>query len=126
MFCNRSTISLLLQTLVHEGGLVPKTLYKSASDEDADNEAPVIDSNHGNLYKAVDLKPGHVHELVITNNDPKSVLTWDFDSVKSHLQFTVFRTTVAPMSTINGKIVSECLINFFLNYNNFRCIYVSV
>lgn len=94
---------ILRQTLVHEGGLVPKTLYKSMSEEDADNDVPVIDANHGSIYTSVDLKPGHIHEVVITNNDPKSVLTWDFDSVKSHLQFTVFRTTVVPMSTINGK-----------------------
>lgn len=73
------------------------------SDEDADNDVRVVDSNHGSLYTSVDLKPGHIHEVVIINNDPKSVLTWDFDSVKSHLQFTVFRTTVVPMSTISGK-----------------------
>lgn len=73
------------------------------SDEDAGNDAPVVDSNHGSLYTSVDLKPGHIHEVVLTNNDPKSVLTWDFDSIKSHLHFTVYRTTVVPMSTISGK-----------------------
>lgn len=88
---------------MNEGGLVPKTLYKSMSDEDADNNVPVHDTNHGSLYTSVDMKPGHIHEVVITNNDPKSVLTWDFDSVKSHLQFTVYRTTVVPMSTNSGK-----------------------
>ncbi|KAG4069858.1 hypothetical protein HA402_009565 [Bradysia odoriphaga] len=104
------------ESLVHEGGLVPKTLYKSLSDEDADNDAPVVGSNPGSLYTSVDLKPGHIHEVVITNNDPKSVLTWDFDSVKSHLHFTVYRTTVVPMSTISGE--------FKLCFANINCLRV--
>lgn len=79
-----------IQTLVHEGGIVPKTLYKSLSDEEA-NGSPVHDGNH--IYQSIDLKPGQIHEVVIKNNDPSSVLTWDFDVMRSTLKFGVFRTS---------------------------------
>lgn len=48
---------------------------------------------HNNLYKSVELRTGYVHEVVICNTDPKSVLTWDFDVVRSDLHFTVYRVT---------------------------------
>lgn len=89
---------------MHEGGLIPKTLYKSMSDEDAENNAQTsTDPCQNSLYKSVDLKPGQIHELIIKNNDPKSVLTWDFDVVRSDLHFTVFRT-IKSVSHMNGKV----------------------
>lgn len=48
---------------------------------------------HNNLYKSVELRTGYVHEVVICNTDPKSVLTWDFDVGRSDLHFTVYRVT---------------------------------
>lgn len=69
---------------------MPKTLYKSLSDEEA-NGSPIHDGNH--IYQSIDLKPGQIHEVIIKNNDPSSVLTWDFDVMRSILKFSVFRTT---------------------------------
>lgn len=54
------------------------------------------------IYQSIDLKPGQIHEVIIRNNDPKSVLTWDFDVIKSNMHFTVFRT-VKTVSHLNGK-----------------------
>lgn len=68
-------------------------------------------NNHHDLYKSIDLKPGHIREVVIINNDPKSVLTWDFDVVKSDLHFTVFRTTKS-LSHFNGNFIYNIIINF--------------
>ena len=48
---------------------------------------------HQNLYKTVELKTGYSHEVVIKNTDPKSVLTWDFDVLRSDLHFTLYRVT---------------------------------
>lgn len=48
---------------------------------------------HQNLYKTVELRTGYTHEIVIRNSDPKSVLTWDFDVMKSDLHFTLYRVT---------------------------------
>lgn len=85
-----------IQTLVHEGGIVPKSLYKSLSDEEG--HSPVHDGNH--IYQSIDLKPGQIHEVIIKNNDPSSVLTWDFDVIRSTLKFSVFRTCkTLPKST---------------------------
>lgn len=60
------------------------------------------------------LKPGHLFECIIKNNDPKSVLTWDFDVVTSDLHFTVFRTTKS-VSSVNGKIKSSYFSFFVFN-----------
>lgn len=101
--------------MIHEGGLVPKTLYKMNSLEDHDDETPVASRaasaciveppsegkrlsaahqhDHKNLYKTVELKPGFTHELLIRNTDPKSVLTWDFDVMRNDLHFTLYRVT---------------------------------
>lgn len=89
--------------MIHEGGLVPKNLYKTISEEDDGDGAPIHD-NHHNLYKSADLKPGHIHEVIIANNDPKSVLTWDFDVIKSDLKFNVFRTS-DPLTNSTGIII---------------------
>lgn len=64
-------------------------MYKSLSDEEGVG-SPTHDGHH--IYQSVDLKPGQTHELVIKNNDPHSILTWDFDVVRADLKFTVFRT----------------------------------
>ncbi|XP_053675655.1 protein real-time [Anopheles nili] len=77
-------------TLIHEGGLVPKHLYKSESIEES-NGAVQSHDHHG-LYKSVDLKPGQLFELLIYNTDPKSVLTWDFEVLKYDALFAVYHT----------------------------------
>lgn len=105
--------------MIHEGGLVPKTLYKMNSLEDHDDDTPVASRvalavasasagdassevkrlsaahqhDHRNLYKTVELKAGFTHELLIRNSDPKSVLTWDFDVMRNDLHFTLYRVT---------------------------------
>lgn len=78
------------KTMIHEGGLIPKHLYKSESAEE-NNGVPQTHEHHG-LYKSVDLKPGQMFELIIKNTDPKSVLTWDIDVLKNDILFTLYRT----------------------------------
>lgn len=73
---------------MHEGGIVPKSLYKSLSDE----EGVGSPTHEHHIYQSVDLKPGQNHEVIIKNNDPNSILTWDFDVLRSNLKFTVYRT----------------------------------
>lgn len=92
-------------TLLHEGGIVPKSLYKSPSDEEGVG-SPTHDGHH--IYQSVDLKPGQTHELVIKNNDPHSILTWDFDVVRADLKFTVFRTPNSlPIATDKTHSILE-------------------
>ncbi|XP_055676738.1 protein real-time isoform X2 [Lutzomyia longipalpis] len=78
-------------TLVHEGGLVPKSLYKSALENEGNGEEKAPHP-HQDMYKSMDLRANQFFELVIKNDDPKSVLTWDFDVLNVDVYFTVFRT----------------------------------
>ncbi|XP_059611478.1 protein real-time isoform X2 [Phlebotomus argentipes] len=78
-------------TLIHEGGLVPKSLYRTAAESGASGEE-VTPHPHQDMYKSVDLRANQFFELVIRNDDPKSVLTWDFDVLNVDVYFTVFRT----------------------------------
>lgn len=87
--------------MLHEGGIVPKSLYKSLSDEEG-----VGSPTHHHIYQSVDLKPGQYHEVLIKNNDPHSILTWDFDVVRSNLKFTVYRTPKS-LPTVSGELFSK-------------------
>lgn len=51
------------------------------------------------IYQSVSLGKGQIHEVLVTNEDPGSVLTWDFDVMRQDIAFTVYRTS-AP---IHGK-----------------------
>lgn len=96
---------------------MPKTLYKSLSDEEG-NGSPIHDGNH--IYQSIDLKPGQIHEVIIKNNDPSSVLTWDFDVMRSILKFSVFRTTKNLPTLIGMLQYHKAMIQNI--YFDFRCI----
>lgn len=89
---------------------MPKNLYKTSLDGErnggiglagaaaaAAGEVPGDEEEehlHVNqdMYKAVEVKPGECFEVVLKNNDLKSVLTWDFDVLNKDVKFTMFRT----------------------------------
>ncbi|XP_063698396.1 protein real-time isoform X2 [Culicoides brevitarsis] len=75
-------------TLIHEGGLVPKSLYRNESMDEHDGSH----HDHSGLYQTINLTAGQIFELMIKNNDPKSVITWDFDCTKADVLFTVYHT----------------------------------
>ncbi|XP_023159864.1 protein real-time [Drosophila hydei] len=130
------------KTMIHEGGLVPKTLYKMNSLEDHDDETPVASRaasaciveppsegkrlsaahqhDHKNLYKTVELKPGFTHELLIRNTDPKSVLTWDFDVMRNDLHFTLYRVTEELPDKNDSAVSYFDLQDFVEGVNYFR------
>ncbi|KAJ0176383.1 hypothetical protein K1T71_007562 [Dendrolimus kikuchii] len=76
------------KSFVHEGGLVPKSLYVSGAFTERDGDPLCEDS----IYKSVSLGKGEVHEVIVLNRDPQSVLTWDFDVLRHDIAFTVYRT----------------------------------
>lgn len=101
---------------------MPKTLCKTSSIEEedrVDNQekskaascsttagsggVSALTQNHHNLYKTIELKTGYIHEVIIRNSDPKSVLTWDFDVLRSDLHFSLFRVT-KELPTQQGKL----------------------
>ncbi|XP_058814646.1 protein real-time isoform X3 [Topomyia yanbarensis] len=114
-------------TLIHEGGLIPKHLYKSDSVEE--NTGVPHGHDHHGLYKSVDLKPGQMFELVIKNTDPKSVLTWDFDVLKNDLLFVLYRTDSWIEQGFNGDSFSSVFdagefkegVNYFKIEDKVKC-----
>lgn len=108
---------LLRQSLIHNGGVIPKQLYKTESIEEPDGyvddfEADAseevtattkIKLNEANLYQNIKLRPGQCFEIVIKNDDHRAVLTWDFESVKTEVLFTIFDTDV-DMNVSNGEL----------------------
>ncbi|KAL7739114.1 hypothetical protein ACLKA6_013727 [Drosophila palustris] len=136
------------KTMIHEGGLVPKTLYKMNSLEDHDDDTPVASRaalasasasasagdasseakrlsaahqhDHRNLYKTVELKAGFTHELLIRNSDPKSVLTWDFDVMRNDLHFTLYRVTEELPDKHDAAVSYFDLQDFAEGVNYFR------
>lgn len=92
-----------------EGGLVPKSLYMS----DAWLEKEGCSLSEDSLYQSVSLGKGQLHEILVVNEDPGSVLTWDFDVMKQDVSFTVYRTS-APIHVkdTSGKyILAACEIS---------------
>lgn len=71
---------------------MPKNLYKQMPDQSPLGEHHV---NH-DMYKAIEVKQGQYFEIILKNDDLKSVLTWDFDVLNMDVQFTVLRT-MEPM-----------------------------
>ncbi|XP_030377346.1 protein real-time [Scaptodrosophila lebanonensis] len=122
------------KTMIHEGSLVPKTLYKMGSLEEQDDETPAISRtqveevkrlssvhhDHRNLYKTVELKAGYTHELLIRNEDPKSVLTWDFDVLRNDLHFTLYRVTQDLPDKSDSAVSYFDLPDFVEGVNYFR------
>ncbi|XP_022234796.2 protein real-time [Drosophila obscura] len=131
------------KTMIHEGGLVPKTLYKMNSLEEHDDDVTIVSPTnaealapvavppmkrlsaahqheHQNLYKSVDLKAGFSHELLIRNEDPKSVLTWDFDVMRNDLHFTLYRVTQELPDKNDDAVSYFDLQDFVEGVNYFR------
>ncbi|XP_068205742.1 SEC14-like protein 1 isoform X2 [Palaemon carinicauda] len=83
---------LELRSIVHEGGLVPKSMYQPG--EDIDGTRQHIPLSEQSMYHSVSLGRGQVHEVVLLIEEPGSVICWDFDVMKSDVLFSVLRTKV--------------------------------
>lgn len=106
--------------------MIPKQLYKTESIEEPDgnvddfeeddNEGVTattkIKLNEANLYQNIKLRPGQCYEIVIKNDDHRAVLTWDFESVKTEVLFTIFDTDV-DMNVSNGELTLMMLHDVF-------------
>lgn len=118
--CNAVQLSLLnlRQTLILNGGIIPKQLYKIESIDENDGYLDDIETdgeevtsttkiklNEANLYQNIKLRPGQFYEVVIKNDDHRAVLTWDFESVKTEVLFTIFETDVDVCET-NGESIT--------------------
>ncbi|GFG33633.1 hypothetical protein Cfor_03387, partial [Coptotermes formosanus] len=89
------------RTMVLEGGLVPKGLYMTEGDLEREG-CPLTEDS---IYHSVTLGRGQVHEVLVTNDDPGSVITWDFDVMKQDVMFTVYCTRApVPAQSPSGAL----------------------
>ncbi|KAJ8283851.1 hypothetical protein COCON_G00027010 [Conger conger] len=77
---------------VPEGGLVPKSLYRTA--EELENEDIRLWTE--TIYQSASVFKGAPHELLIEIIDASSVITWDFDVCKGDIIFNIFHSKRAP------------------------------
>uniref|UniRef100_A0A8V1APZ5 SEC14 like lipid binding 1 n=1 Tax=Gallus gallus TaxID=9031 RepID=A0A8V1APZ5_CHICK len=81
-----------LQCEVPEGGLVPKSLYRTA--EELENEDIKLWTE--TIYQSASVFKGAPHEVLIQIVDASSVITWDFDVCKGDIVFNIFHSKRAP------------------------------
>ncbi|XP_056106667.1 SEC14-like protein 1 [Rhinichthys klamathensis goyatoka] len=75
-----------------EGGLVPKSLYRTA--EELENEEVKLWNE--SIYKSASVLKGSPHEVLIEITDVSSVITWDFDVCKGDMIFNIYHSRRVP------------------------------
>ncbi|XP_077690236.1 SEC14-like protein 1 isoform X3 [Eretmochelys imbricata] len=77
---------------VPEGGLVPKSLYRTA--EELENEDLKLWTE--TIYQSASVFKGAPHEIFIQIVDASSVITWDFDVCKGDIVFNIYHSKRVP------------------------------
>ncbi|KAH0629536.1 hypothetical protein JD844_011668, partial [Phrynosoma platyrhinos] len=77
---------------VPEGGLVPKSLYRTA--EELENEDVKLWTE--TIYQSASVFKGAPHEIFIQIVEASSVITWDFDVCKGDIVFNIYHSKRAP------------------------------
>ncbi|XP_062381807.1 SEC14-like protein 1 [Sardina pilchardus] len=80
---------------VPEGGVVPKSLYRTAEELESEESRMWTDT----IYKSASVLKGAPHEVLIKISEPSSVITWDFDVCKGDVVFNIFHSRRAPQGT---------------------------
>uniref|UniRef100_A0A5F9DHJ4 GOLD domain-containing protein n=1 Tax=Oryctolagus cuniculus TaxID=9986 RepID=A0A5F9DHJ4_RABIT len=90
--CPVLTAVFSLQCEVPEGGLVPKSLYRTA--EELENEDLKLWTE--TIYQSASVFKGAPHEILIQIVDASSVITWDFDVCKGDVVFNIYHSKRSP------------------------------
>ncbi|XP_064423664.1 SEC14-like protein 1 isoform X1 [Latimeria chalumnae] len=77
---------------VSEGGLVPKSLYRTTEELVQDD----IRLWPETIYQSASVFKGSPHEILIEMVDASSVITWDFDVCKGDIIFNIYHSKRAP------------------------------
>ncbi|XP_040047087.2 SEC14-like protein 1 [Gasterosteus aculeatus] len=77
---------------IPEGGLVPKSLYRTAEELESEENRLLTDS----IYKSASIFKGAPYEMLIEINEASSVITWDFDVSKGDVIFHLYHSRRAP------------------------------
>uniref|UniRef100_A0A665V695 SEC14-like protein 1 n=1 Tax=Echeneis naucrates TaxID=173247 RepID=A0A665V695_ECHNA len=79
---------------VPEGGLVPKSLYRTAEELESEENRLLTDS----IYKSASIFKGAPCEMLIEISEASSVITWDFDVCKGEVIFNIYHSKRAPQA----------------------------
>ncbi|XP_078492178.1 LOW QUALITY PROTEIN: SEC14-like protein 1 [Ciona intestinalis] len=71
---------------IPDGGPVPKSLYKTDGKKDG------VALWEDTIYKSTNVLKGAPHEVVVEVPERDGVITWDFDSLKGDVIFTLFHS----------------------------------
>ncbi|XP_042198345.1 SEC14-like protein 1 [Callorhinchus milii] len=77
---------------VPEGGLIPKSMYRTAEELDNDDIRLLTET----IYQSASVFKGSPHEISIEIVESSSVITWDFDVVKGDIVFNIYHSKRAP------------------------------
>uniref|UniRef100_A0A8C4P0Y3 SEC14-like protein 1 n=1 Tax=Dicentrarchus labrax TaxID=13489 RepID=A0A8C4P0Y3_DICLA len=77
---------------IPEGGMVPKSLYRTAEELESEENRLLTDS----IYKSASIFKGAPYELLIEITEASSVITWDFDVSKGDVIFNIYHSKRAP------------------------------
>uniref|UniRef100_A0A8C6UQD3 SEC14-like protein 1 n=1 Tax=Neogobius melanostomus TaxID=47308 RepID=A0A8C6UQD3_9GOBI len=77
---------------IPEGGMVPKSLYRTAEELEGEEYRLLTDS----IYKSASIFKGAPYEMLIEISEASSVITWDFDVSKGDVIFNIYHSKRAP------------------------------
>ncbi|XP_077414496.1 SEC14-like protein 1 isoform X1 [Vanacampus margaritifer] len=77
---------------VPEGGLVPKSLYRTAEELEMEDNRLLTES----IYKIANIFKGAPFEILIEISEASSVITWDFDVSKGDVLFNIYHSKRSP------------------------------
>ncbi|XP_047428780.1 SEC14-like protein 1 [Mugil cephalus] len=94
---------------IPEGGLVPKSLYRTEEELETEENRLLTDS----IYKSASIFKGAPYEMLIEITEASSVITWDFDVPKGDVIFNIYHSKRAPQppkkDALGGAVNSQLI-----------------
>ncbi|XP_056143217.1 SEC14-like protein 1 isoform X1 [Lampris incognitus] len=88
---------------IPEGGLVPKSLYRTAEELESEETRLWTDS----LYKSASVFKGAPYELLVEITEASCVITWDFDVCKGDVTFNLYHSKRDPEPPKKDTLVAH-------------------
>lgn len=88
---------------VPEGGMVPKSLYRTAEEVESEENCLLTDS----IYKSASIFKGAPYEMLIEITEASSVITWDFDVSKGDVFFNMYHSKRPPKKDAGAHSITS-------------------
>lgn len=91
---------------IPEGGIIPKSYYRSAEEIYSPDELPLCSET---VYKLAILQKGVPHEVPVHVTEAQQVLTWDFDVLRGDITFAVLfsKKPLVVLKEVNNAVTSH-------------------